>query len=271
MSCVDWTAVAPAWDRERAGIEEMKAGLTEYLLTELAPLAGRHVLELGAGTGELAARLAEEVGTDGRVVASDLFPGMVALLERRLAGAANVAVTRLDAAAIDQPDASFDAVVFRMGLMLLPEPAAALQEARRVLRTGGRFVGAVWGAPQDNPWLTSLGMAAMMHGLVQGGPPVGPGTPFSLADPHELEKLFRGAGFGDVTVTAVDAGRRFADVDAYFAAVSTLAPPLAAALSAAPAEKVEDVRRTLTGVLDQFRTGDGLRVPGKALAWSASV
>jgi ubiquinone/menaquinone biosynthesis C-methylase UbiE len=84
---------------------------------------------------------------------------------------------------IDLPDASMDIVVFRMGLMLVTEPKRVLEECHRVLRSGGMLGVAVWAAPQHNPWLTSVGMAAMMHGLVSGGPPTGPGGPFSLADP----------------------------------------------------------------------------------------
>jgi SAM-dependent methyltransferase len=270
MACVDWSAVAPAWDRNRAVVEEMKAELTAELLDSLGPLAGADVLELGAGTGELAAVLADRTGPNGRVVASDEAPGMVVLLERRLAGRDGVEVARIDATAIDRPAGSFDAVVFRMGLMLLPEPDDGLHEVRRVLRPGGRFAGATWGDPGANPWLTSLGMAAMMHGVVQGGPPVGAGGPFSLADPEALEKRLRNAGFGEVTVVTVEVARRYADVDEYLGAVGALAPPLAAALGAAPAEKIAEVRGTLTGLLERFADGDGFRVPGQALRWVAS-
>ena len=76
--------------------------------------------------------------------------------------------------------------------------------------TGAPFAAAVWAGPETIRGSPRVGMAAMMHGLVQGGPPVGPGTPFSLADPVELEKLVRNAGFGDVTVTAVESVRHFA-------------------------------------------------------------
>ena len=270
MVCVNWSTVADAWDRNRRLVEEMKAGLTDELVASLEPLAGLAVLELGAGTGELAARLAERVGPGGRVLASDVAEGMVGLLRGRLAGLAGVEVARIDAAAIDRPSASFDAVVFRMGLMLLPEPDSGLHEIRRVLRPGGRFAGAVWGAPQDNPWLTTLGMAAMMHGVVQGGPPVGPGGPFSLADADELEKRLHGAGFGRVSVVECEAGRRFSDLDEYFGAVGALAPPLAAALEAAPPEKVAEVRRTVAGLLEQFTDAGGIHLKGRAVRWLAT-
>jgi SAM-dependent methyltransferase len=266
MACVDWTAVAPAWDSQRRNIETMKASLTEYQLRELGALAGARVLELGSGTGELAARLAGLAGPTGSLVASDAAEGMLALERTRLAGLPNAEVAQVDARQIPFPDESFDVVVFRMGLMLMPDPDGALQEIRRVLRPGGRLAVAVWGAPQDNPWLTALGMAAMMHGLVSGGPPVGPGGPFSLADPDDLEKRVRNAGFGQVSVVPIESTRHFAGADEHFDMVRALAPPIAAALAAAPAEKATDVRRTFDGLVAQYADADGLHLPVRALS-----
>ena len=53
----------------------------------------------------------------------------VDVARRRAAGLDNVEVAVIDAAAIDQPDGSFDVVASRMGLMFVPDPAAALTEA----------------------------------------------------------------------------------------------------------------------------------------------
>ena len=43
------------------------------------------------------------------------------------------------------PDASFDVALCALGLMYMPDPAQALREMQRVLRSGGRLVAAVWG------------------------------------------------------------------------------------------------------------------------------
>jgi SAM-dependent methyltransferase len=267
---VDWSLAAPQWDRRRGDVETMKAELTSRLIAGLGPLGGKRVLELGAGTGELAARLAEEVGPAGSVLASDAAPGMVELLEKRLAAVPNAEVATLDAGSIDRSAASFDVVVFRMGLMLIEEPDVALAEIRRVLRPGGRAAIAVWGAPQDNPWMITVGMAAMMQGLVQGGPPVGPGGPFSLADPVDLEKRVRGAGFGDVVVNQVASTRLFQTPEEHVDTVLALSPQLAAAVAAAPPEKSAAVREQVAALTAQYRSPDGLELPTSALlclAW----
>lgn len=260
-----WTRVAPEWDRLRDHVEAMKTGLTSALVDGLALQAGDSVLELGGGTGELGARLAREVGPDGSMVESDVAPGMVALLRARLAGSPWVEVAELDACELPFGLDRFDAVAFRMGLMLIPEPDTALREIRRVLRPGGRLGVAVWGGPQDNPWMTCVGMAAMMHGLVQGGPPVGPGGPFSLADPDDLEKRVRGAGFTDVSVRIVDDAVRFPDAETHLGVVGALAPPLAAALSSASDEARAKVLGTIGDLTAQYRDGEGVRLPSRAL------
>jgi hypothetical protein len=182
-----------------------------------------------------------------------------------LADRPDVEVAPIDAAAIPLAAASVDGVIFRMGLMLIPDPAPALAEIHRVLRADGVFAAAVWGGPQDNPWLTAVGMAAMMHGLIQGGPPVGPGTPYSLADRVDLEKRVRGSGFTAVDVEVVDAVRHFANPDEHFDTVGALAPPLAAALSTATDEQRAAVRDTVHGLTAQYRDADGLHLPMRAL------
>jgi SAM-dependent methyltransferase len=269
MSTLDWTDVASSWDVRRGHVEKMKEPLTRALLASLDLHPGQRALELGAGTGELALRIAEQVGPRGSLIASDVAPGMVELIGRTVAAVSNVEVVQLDARAIHLPDASVDAVVFRMGLMLVDEPARVLSECHRVLAPGGRLALAVWAGPEHNPWLTCIGMAAMMHGLVSGGPPTGPGGPFSLADPHALEQLLRDAGFDDVIVRAVETPSTFASADEHFETVIALAPPLAAALAGAPEVTRAAVRKTAADLIERYRSDDGFVLPGRALLCSA--
>lgn len=264
-----WTEVASSWDVRRNHIETMKAKLTHALIAGLAICPGEQVLELGAGTGEVALRLGQIVGPTGNVLATDVAPGMVELLRRTVASTANIKVAQIDARQIDLPDGSVDVVVFRMGLMLVAEPQRVVEECHRVLKSGGRLGVAVWAAPQDNPWLTAVGMAAMMHGLVSGGPPTAPGGPFSLADPAVLEQLIRDSGFMDVTVREVETEASFTDTDDHFDTVISLASPLAAALAAAPESARLAVRTTSAQLIDVHRTPDGLKPPGLSLVCTA--
>jgi SAM-dependent methyltransferase len=263
-----WSAVAPAWDRYRAHIEQTKAPATTALLEALRLTPGERVLELGAGTGELAVELAAAVAP-GQVIASDVAPAMVALLESTLHDTANATAEQLDACALTLPDASVDVCVFRMGLMLLEEPSAALREIRRVLRPGGRLGLVVWAGPEHNPWMVAVGMSAMMHGLVSGGPPTGPGGPFSLSDPDRLRGLVAAAGFRDVDVAPVETPSHFADEAEHFDTVSSLAGPLGVALATASADALAAVRATTADIVWQYKTEEGLILPGRALVCTA--
>jgi SAM-dependent methyltransferase len=260
----DWSAVAPAWDAHRGDAQRDTFPVTEALRGQLDLREGERVLELGSGTGDHARRLAELVGPAGSVLATDVAQGMVELTAGALADVPHAEARRVDAADTGLPDEGFDAVAFVMGLMFVPEPERAVSEIRRVLRPGGRAGIAVWAGPDKNPWLSSCGMAAMVHGVVAGGPPTGPGGLFSLADPARLTEVLQAGGFPDALVQEVPVAMRWPDADAWFDQVSSLAGPLAVALAGAP-HKLDDVRATAKDLIGRFTTADGLVGPGQGL------
>ena len=265
----EWTDVAQGWNLQRDRVERMKAPLTADLLSSLALRPGEHVLELGAGTGELAMVLADAVAPGGRVVATDVAPGMVELIRRTAAERPDISVQEADATSTGLAAASFDAVVFRMGLMFVPEPVEALRECRRVIRTGGRAAVAVWAAPGENPWLTSVGMSAMMQGLVHGGPPTGPGGIFSLGEPEQLGQLARKAGFLDVDVQRVPIVAHYDSADEHYESVESLAGPLHHALITATPDQRAAVRASAASLIEPYKVGDAYEVPGEALLLQA--
>jgi len=229
---------------------------------------GERVLELAAGPGTVGATWSTLVGPTGAVVLSDIAPGMVEVARRRNSDLANVETAVIDAAAIDQPDGSFDVVACRMGLMFTPDPSTALAEIHRVLRPGGRFGALTWAGIEHNPWMTCVGMAAMANGLVSGGPPVGPGGLFSLGDAGALQAMAKGAGFVDVAVEEFAITFRADTIDTHVERVSALAGPLAAALQAASPDQLSALRRTAADLAAPYATDNGLAMPGRALLLS---
>lgn len=259
----DWSEVAPAWEAHREHTSGSTTAVSAAVLQHLAPQQGEQVLELGCGTGDLSLVLCDAVGPSGKVVATDVASGMADIARRTLGGLPQAEVRTLDAAATGLPAASFDAVAFVMGLMFLAEPEKAVAEVRRVLRPGGRAAFAVWAGPQHNPWLSSLGMAAMAAGVVAGGPPTGPGGLFSLADPERFRSCLAGA-FDAPVVDEVPIVMAWPDAETWFDQVSTVAGPLAAALAAVP-ESLPAVRETATTLIAAHAAEGGLSVPGLAL------
>lgn len=128
-----WSRHARRYDRATLALNRNFAAMAREVAERVRDL---EVLELAAGTGLVTAEL---VGTARRVVATDLSEDMLAILRGRLAsiGAANAAIQTADATALPFAEGSFDAVVMANLLHLLPDPAAALREAHRVLRPGG--------------------------------------------------------------------------------------------------------------------------------------
>jgi SAM-dependent methyltransferase len=99
-------------------------------LTESAP---SRLLEVGCGTGEFAARCAEQLGCE--VIALDLSPEMVAATRAR-----GLPAETGDVQSLPFPDGSFDCAVAAWMLYHVPDVELAVVELRRVLRPGGRLV-----------------------------------------------------------------------------------------------------------------------------------
>jgi SAM-dependent methyltransferase len=190
---------------------------------------------------------------------------MVELISAATADLPQVETALIDGADTQQPDEAYDAIVFRMGLMFITDPGAALRDYHRILRPGGRVAAATWAGMEHNPWLTTVGMAAMIHGLLSGGLPIEPGGPLSLGDADGLHRLAVEAGFSQVSVTEVDVAMEFADVDEYLSHVTSLAPPFAAAFPQATAEQIAAVKATVAEATAPYRTSSGIAVPGRAL------
>src|SRR5207253_2752116 len=99
------------------------------------------VLDIAGGTGDVACRIAAEAGTGTRGTVADINPEMLALGRARAqeAGAA-IDFVQANAEALPFADRSYDAVTIAFGIRNVPCIEAALAEAYRVLRLGGRFL-----------------------------------------------------------------------------------------------------------------------------------
>ncbi|MGY5106545.1 class I SAM-dependent methyltransferase [Streptomyces sp. 900105245] len=131
--------VADDYDRMRGGMERGRQAAAQ-LAGDLVP---GPVLEVGVGTGIVAAGLAE---LGHRVHGVDLSLPMLSRAAERLAGR----VTAGDARALPFRDGTFDNLVFTHVLHLVGDMPRALAEAARVLRAGGRLL-AVHGDPAADP------------------------------------------------------------------------------------------------------------------------
>lgn len=108
--------------------------VTERGLADTGVRRGWTCLEVGAGTGSIAAWLGSQVGKDGSVVVTDIDTGLVDV------AAENIEVRRHDIARDPLPERTFDLVHARLVLLHVPERRRALHNIWRALKPGGWLV-----------------------------------------------------------------------------------------------------------------------------------
>jgi SAM-dependent methyltransferase len=183
-----WDRVAPKYAAHKMADPAAWEHTLERTRAYLAPTD--RVLELGAGTGTLALRLAPDVAA---LVATDAAPEMVRIARERAAETAPPTL-RLEVADVDAAlalDGDFDAVLAFNILHLLPDMEGALERIAARLPPGGHLI-------SKTPCL-----ADPAQGLLRFALPVllpvlrlfGKAPEIRLIDEATLEKALAAAGF----------------------------------------------------------------------------
>ena len=270
-SLENWRTMAAGWERRRASIESGSALVAEWLIRELAPQPGDTILELAAGPGDTGFAAAPLLGEEGRLISTDFSPEMVEVGRRRGVelGLTNVDHRQLDAERLELEDDSVDGVICRFAYMLMADPAAALAETRRVLRSGGRLVLAVWRGPEKNPWVAIAGRVLVARGLAPPPDPDAPGM-FTMAADGRVQSLLRGAGFTEIRTDDVPIVFVAADIDEYLSSARETGGMFARAWEAASEEERIGIKEELADAFVPFERDGGYQLPGLALVAVAS-
>jgi SAM-dependent methyltransferase len=157
------------------------------------------VLETACGTGILTRRLRDRLPPGVRLVATDLNGAMLEYARGRLGEPPGVEWQTADAVALPFSDGSFAAVVCQLGIMFVPDKAAAMREARRVLASGGLFAFLVWDRLDSNPHAQASGDA--IAALVPNDPAASfVKVPYGFNDESLIRRLLADNGFADVRI-----------------------------------------------------------------------
>jgi ubiquinone/menaquinone biosynthesis C-methylase UbiE len=250
-----WDKAAPYYERFW---QTQLAPAQDLLLARADLRAGEHVLDVACGTGLVTFGAAGAVGPRGRVLATDISDSMVGHVAAEAArrGCTHVEARRLDAEHLDLDDGSFDAVLCALGLMYVPEPGAALGEARRVLRPGGRAVMAVWGARSRCGWAEIF---PIVDARVQSE--VCPMF-FQLGTGNALLGAMTAAGFVDVTATRIETVLRYASADEACGAAFA-GGPVALAYSRFPERTRREAHAEYVASIAPYQEGAGYAIPGE--------
>jgi len=199
-----WQNAAAAWHRWTPTLQAWLVPVTEAMLDMADLQPGDRVLDLAAGAGEPSLSAAQRVGPSGRVLATDISSNILefAAQTARERGLTNFDVRVMDVEKLDLSDASFDAVLSRLGLIYFPDRLGALRGVHRVLTSGGRVVLAGFSTPDQNRFF-SIPISIIRRRAQLAPPAPGLPGPFSLGAPGVMQEVLQGAGFTDVSVQAV--------------------------------------------------------------------
>ena len=172
------------WDRisqiYRDEIDTRFEPVVNGLLRRADLRVGEHVLDLGTGTGAVAAKAAEAVTHGGSVLAIDISAEMLGHARQRSEGGrACFEVRQAGAEAIPTGENAFDVILTSLSLVYVIDRAAAARELARVLRPGGRLVAAIWAGPE----MCDIVRFQQTAGRFAPDPPVSGVGPGALADP----------------------------------------------------------------------------------------
>lgn len=270
-----WTEQAAHWVARAPRTESMTRGATEALLERLALQPGERVLDVAAGCGDPALRIARLVGPTGAVTATDAVPEMLAALAdaARAAGLAQVTTQLAAAESLVLAPASHDAACSRFGVMFFADPLAALGAMRRAVRPGGRLAVMAWGLPAGNPYFTVSMEVLDAAGAAPLETPAGLKTVFEFSEPRRLAGCAEQAGWTAVREDTVRFTMDLTDTtpDTALDTFALLSRKVEARLASLDAAGRQRARAALAQRLAAFVRGPDLSLPAQALLVSGRV
>jgi SAM-dependent methyltransferase len=204
-----WQSAAKAWNDWGPCLRAWLGPATKIMLDMARIGPGSRVLDVAAGAGDQTLQVAELIGAQGHVLATDIAPNILlfAAQNARNAGYSNVKTAVMDGESLDVPDGTFDAVISRVGLIYFPDQQKALAGMIRALKPGGRIAAIVYSTAENNRFF-SIPVSIIRRRAALPPPVPGQPGPFSLGGPGVLEDTFRAAGLRDVQSRLVQAPLR---------------------------------------------------------------
>ena len=235
-----WSVQARNWANF---IEKFHTPLYKSVFDRVGVSLGTRLLDVGCGAG-LAAQLAAEFGA--QVSGIDAAPAFIDIARERLPGG-DFRVGDMEE--LPYAEASFDVVTGFNSFQHAANPVAALKEAKRVVRRGGRVAMVIWGRPQD---CDHAPVMAAIAALLPPSPTRAEG-PFALTEPGRLEALLEQAGLraddsGEITSTFA-----WPDDETAWKGIGSAAPTVMAVRYAGE----EQVKRVVLDSLVPYRTSSG--------------
>jgi len=269
----EWDSVAAAWKKWWETFETGGQAVSDRMISLAGVGDGHRVLDVATGIGEPATTVAKVVGSDGRVVATDLSPQMLEIGKSRAKelGLDNMEFRTADAEVLDVGGDAFNSVLCRWGLMFVPNLDSAAKAIHKNLEPGGKLVTSVWAAPPKVPIL-STPMGVIREMIEVPAPPKGAPGIFSLADTSRLETALSDAGFKDIKTETFNAKMEWASVDIYVEFMQEIASPIIAMLAKETDERRKEIWHAVGKAISRFAKDDGrLEIDNETILVSATA
>lgn len=217
------------------------------------------VVDVGCGTGAAARFAAQKMGTSGKVIGTDVNPGMLEVAK---------SLPEVDGAAIDWrqesaydlslADESVDAVLCAQTLQFLDNPTNGLREMHRILKPGASAYVSLWCDIEQSPYFDVLVNAIARH--INPDTAAGLGAAFQLSDVNTISDHVHAAAFSDLTTEVAELDLDLPPI-AEFVPKHIGATPMGAGYNAASPATQQAILDEMRERLAAYQTETGMRVP----------
>ncbi|MFD2892748.1 class I SAM-dependent methyltransferase [Flavobacterium chuncheonense] len=236
----------------------------DLLLSKTNIQPSDHILDIAAGTGLLTFRMHEQIGPQGKIIATDISDEMVKIGSETVIAKhlKNVTFERMDAENLNISSESIDLVTCALGLMYLPDPDKCLSEIYKVLKPSGRVVVAIWGSRKNCGWAEIF---PIVDARVSSD--VCPMF-FNLGESNVLQYTFEKAGFNAIEIAKIETLLHYSTADEACKA-AFLGGPVALAYSRFDETTKTAAKKEYLDSIASYKTQKGYEILGEFVIGSA--